>query len=108
MKLSRVQLTKTFRGDVEGTSTVAMLIAVTPEGSAAHVALERIVGTVRDRAGSFVLHHSATSTGRTQSASWSVVPDSGTGDLRGLRGEARIDVEDDGARHTFTLDHELD
>jgi hypothetical protein len=36
-----------------------------------------------------------------------VVPDSGTGELRGLRGTARIVNEPDGG-HTFELDYELD
>jgi Protein of unknown function (DUF3224) len=35
-----------------------------------------------------------------------VVPDSGTGQLRGLRGDADIGVEPDGG-HTFRLDYEL-
>ena len=44
--------------------------------------------------------------GDGQPASWSVVPDSGTGELQGLRGQARIDVLPDGG-HVFTLDYEL-
>lgn len=35
------------------------------------------------------------------------MPDSGAGELRGLRGEARIVAEPDGG-HTFTLDDDLD
>ena len=105
--LSRARLTKTFKGDVEATSSVEMLMAVAQEGSAAYVAFERIVGAVHGRSGSFVLHHSATSSGGGQSGTWTVVPDSGTGDLRGLRGEAQIVIEPDGG-HTFTLDYEID
>jgi hypothetical protein len=36
-----------------------------------------------------------------------VVPDSATGELRGLRGEARIINEMDGG-HSFTLDYDLE
>ena len=36
-----------------------------------------------------------------------MVLDSGTGELRGLRGEARIVVDEDGG-HAFTLDYDLD
>jgi hypothetical protein len=36
-----------------------------------------------------------------------VVPDSGTGELRGLRGEALITNEPDGG-HSFTLDYDLE
>ncbi|MGZ3636684.1 MAG: DUF3224 domain-containing protein, partial [Ktedonobacterales bacterium] len=66
-----------------------------------------IEGHLHGRSGSFVLHHSATMTRDASSTSWTVVPDSGTGELRSLRGEARIVNEPDGG-HTFTLDYELD
>jgi hypothetical protein len=36
-----------------------------------------------------------------------VAPDSGTGELRGLRGEARIFVEPDG-RHSFAFDYDFE
>lgn len=107
VKLARTRVTKTFQGQIAGQSMAELLMAYAPEGSAAYVGFERIVGRVHDRAGSFVLHHSATSSHGAQSASWTVVPDSGTGDLRGLRGEAHIAVGPDGG-HTFTLNYELD
>lgn len=109
-KLTRARLTKTFRGDVEGESTAELLMAyAAEEGSAAYVGFERVVGRVHGRSGSFVLHHTATSDGSRgeASATWSVVPGSGTDELRGLRGEARISNEPDGG-HTFTLDYDLE
>lgn len=102
--LARARVTKTWVGDIEGTSTAELLLATAGEGSAAYVGLERIVGSVLGRRGSFVLHHTATAT--AQSATWSVVPDSGTGDLAGLRGTAQIAIDADGG-HSFTLDFEL-
>ncbi len=108
-RLTRTHLTKTFRGDVEGESTSEMLMAyAAAEGSGAYAGFERITGRVHGRAGSFVLHHSASSAGSRgeRSGAWSVVPDSGTGELRGLRGEALISVDQDGG-HSFTLDYEL-
>lgn len=106
-KLTRTRVTKTFHGQIEGQSTAELLMAYAQEGSAAYVGFERIVGRVHDRSGSFVLQHTATGSRGAQSASWSVVPDSGTGELRSLRGEARIVVEPDGG-HTFTLEYDLD
>ena len=108
-RLTRTRVTKTFRGDVEGESTAELLMAYgSEEGSAAYAGFERVVGRVHGRAGSFVLHHTATSdgSGGEPSAAWSVVPDSGTGELRGLRGEALISVEPGGG-HSFALDYEL-
>jgi hypothetical protein len=107
VQLSRTRVDKTFHGEIEGHSTAELLMAATAEDSRAYVGFERIVASIRGRSGSFVLHHSATQSSGAQSASWLVVPDSGTGDLRGLRGEAQIAAGPDGA-HTFTLDYELE
>ena len=107
-RLSRTRLTKTFSGDVEGESTAELLMAYgSEEGSAAYVGLERVTGSVHGRAGSFVLRHSAAMERGEGGLSLEVVPDSGTGGLRGLRGEARITVEPGGG-HTFTLDYDFE
>jgi len=109
-RLTRTRLTKTFRGDVEGESTAELLMAyAAEEGSAAYVGFERVVGRIHGRSGSFVLHHTASSDGSRGEplATWSVVPGSGTGELRGLRGEARIINEPDGG-HSFTLDYNFE
>lgn len=106
-KLARVRVAKTFRGDVEGVSTTDLLLAYgAEEGSAAYVGFERVVGSVHGRSGSFVLHHTATSSPDGRLATWSVVPDTGTGELLGLRGEAEISVGPDGG-HSFSLDYDL-
>ncbi len=104
--LTRTRVTKTFQGDIVGTSTAELLMAQAQEGSAAYVGFERIEGAVHGHTGSFVLHHNASMTRDTQSATWTVVPDSATGDLRGLRGEGQIAQTPDSG-HTFTLTYDL-
>lgn len=107
-KLTRTHVTKSFHSDIQGTSTAELLMAYgAVEGSAAYTGFERIVGSVNGRSGGFVLHHTATASRAARSAMWSVVPDSGTGELRGLSGEARIGAGSDEG-HTFTLDYELE
>ncbi len=109
-RLTRTRLTKTFSGDVEGESTAELLMAyAAEEGSAAYVGFERVVGRIHGCSGSFVLHHTASSDGSRgePSATWSVVPGLGTGELRSLRGEARIINEPDGG-HSFTLDYNFE
>lgn len=106
-KLARVRVAKTFSGDVEGASTTNLLLAYgAEEGSAAYVGFERVVGSIHGRPGSFVLHHTATSSPDGRSATWSIVPNTGTGGLLGLRGEAEISVGPNG-EHSFTLDYDL-
>ncbi|OKJ92474.1 DUF3224 domain-containing protein [Amycolatopsis sp. CB00013] len=100
-EFSRVLLTKTFTGDVEGTSAVEMLTAVN-ETSSAYVAFERLAVSVGGRKGGFVLHHSAGDNGHHLI----VLPGSGHGELTGITGTAEI-VQDDEGNHTFTLTYEL-
>jgi hypothetical protein len=107
VSLGLVTLSKTFHGDLTGTSVVTMMVATTEvEDSRSYVALERIEGTLNGRPGSFVVQHSAVSDAGEQSLSVSVVPDSATGELRGLRGEMGIAIAPDGG-HSYTFDFRL-
>src|SRR5215510_2718369 len=61
VSLARMSVAKQFRGDLDATSNVEMLAAGTNvQGSAGYVAIERVVGTLNGRAGSFVLQHIGT------------------------------------------------
>ena len=107
-RLTRTRVTKTFSGEVEATSVGEMLMAYAEDaGSRAYVGFERITGRLDDRIGSFVLHHTATASGAGHAVSWSIVPDTGTGGLEGIRGEAQIVVSARG-EHSITLDYELE
>ena len=105
-KLTRATVRKTFRGEVEGESTAELLACQADDGSAGYVASERVVGRVGDRSGSFVLQHGGIRGGEAPRALGHVVPGSGTGELRGLRGEASFRHDERGA--TFTLDYDVD
>jgi hypothetical protein len=102
VSLGRMTVDKRFSGPLTATSTVQMLAAHTPvEGSAAYVGLERVIGTLDGRAGSFVLQHCGVMTRDTRSLSVTVVPDSGTSELRGLEGEMKIEVVEGQHRYSF-------
>jgi hypothetical protein len=60
---------------------------VSPQRNPSFVGVERVTGSIRERSGTFVLQDAGTLNGTTVSGTWFVVPGSGTGDLRGLRGE---------------------
>ena len=107
--LSRLTIDKRFHGDLEGISKGEMLAVQSEEvkGSAGYVALERVTGKLKGRSGSFILQHSATMTRGTPATSVSVVPDSGTGELRGLSGKMSISVAADGS-HSYEFDFRLE
>ena len=106
VSLTRTKVTKTFTGDLEGTSVAELLMAGAPNDSAAYVGFERIEGKLNGRVGSFILHHNAVSAHGEQSATWTIMANSGTGALRGVSGAAQIVIDADGG-HTLVLDYDL-
>jgi hypothetical protein len=105
VRLGRTRISKRFEGDLQATSSVEMISAASTQaqGSAGYVAMERVRGTLAGRSGSFVLQHSGTMDRGAASLSVTVVPDTGTGQLAGLRGKMAIKVTED--RHLYTFEY---
>ena len=105
LSLARMTIDKTFLGGLQAHSLGQMLAAGTStDGSAGYVALEQVSGTLDGRSGSFVLQHSGTMNRGAASLQLHVVPDSGSGELNGLRGTMRIIIEGDAHRYEFDYD----
>jgi hypothetical protein len=106
VSLGRMSLSKTFAGDLAGTSEGRMLTSMTGvEGSAGYVAIERVTGTLHGKKGSFVLQHSGTMNRGEQSLSITIVPDSGTGELAGISGTFRLRIAN--KTHFYELEYQL-
>lgn len=102
VSLGHVTMSKTFHGDLTATSVVHLMVVSTPVAeSKAYVAVERVEGVLHGRSGSFVVQHSAVSDPAGQALRVTVVPDSGTGELRG---EMQISIAPDGS-HSYTFDY---
>jgi hypothetical protein len=106
-KLTRATVSKTFSGDIEGESQLEYLMMYRSDGSASFVGLERIIGRLDGKPGSFVLQRTGTFEGGQAKESYSIVSGSGTGELRTLRGEGTSSVGH-GSEHPFTLTYELE
>jgi len=105
--LNRMTLDKQYHGDLEATGKGQMLTAGTEvKGSGAYVAIEKVTGTLKGRGGSFVLQHAGTMTQNTPQLTIIVVPDSGTGDLKGLAGKMMITIAADG-KHSYEFEYTL-
>jgi Protein of unknown function (DUF3224) len=105
--LGRMSIDKQFHGDLDGTSKGFMLASAgaVVKGSGGYVAMEKVTGTLKGRAGSFVLQHSGTMTRGTPTLSVTVVPDSGTGQLEGITGTFTIKI--DQGKHSYEFDYTL-
>jgi hypothetical protein len=104
--LAQADVTQDFTGTIEGEGSVRWLMSYRPDGTADWLGYQRIVGTVDGRSGSFVLQSLGTFDGKLAAGDWSVVPDSATGDLAGLRGTGRMEAPM-GTEATYTFDYEL-
>jgi hypothetical protein len=104
--LARMSIDKQFHGELDATSVGQMLsIGTEVPGSAGYVAMERVTGTLRGKHGSFALQHSGTMDRGQPRLSVSVVPDSGTGELKGLSGSLSIRIE--AGQHFYDFDYAI-
>lgn len=102
--LSRVTVAKQFDGDLAGTSSAELLTVLDGGGNpAVYVAVERVTGTLHGRTGTFVLHHTAPGTAG-EPIVIRIVPDTGTGDLKGITGTLAITGDVDGG-HEYEISY---
>jgi hypothetical protein len=104
--LGRLAIDKQFHGDLEATSKGEMLTAgATVKNSAAYVAVERVVGSLNGKTGTFALQHSGTMTRGAGTLTITVVPDSGTGELSGISGTMSIEIAD--GKHFYGFEYSI-
>jgi len=105
-RLGRAFIKKAFRGALQGSSETEMMSCQGENGGAGYIAQEVVTGTLDGRAGTFVMQHGGIATAQGQRAFGSIVPGSGTGALRGLRGDVQYRHDESGA--SVTLDYEFE
>jgi hypothetical protein len=105
-KLTRASVNKVYTGDIAAEATVEYVMMYRLDGTAAFVGLERVVGRLGGKSGSFVLQRVGVFEDGQAKESYAVIAGSGTGELRGLAGHGTSAVGH-GLEHPFTLDYEL-
>lgn len=105
--VSRLDFTKTWRGDLEGTGSGVLLSCGDPQaGEAGYVAIETVDGRLGDRNGGFVFQQLASMHAGSQTLRYEVSPGSGRGALAGITGRLRLSIDDDGT-HRYELEYEV-
>lgn len=79
-----------YSGDLIGEGQFRFLQVVRADESASFCGIERIVGSLFGRPGTFVLQGAGTIDGGNVEGAWFVVPGSATDELLGLRGDGRF------------------
>ena len=100
--ITRMFINKRYSGGLTATGTGQMISFVSGvDGSAGYTALELVEGELEGLVGTFVLQHSGIMDRGAPQLSLTVVPDSGTDALTGLRGEMSIEI--DNGLHRYEL-----
>lgn len=106
-KLTHAHVTNSYHGDIEGEGTSDSLMFYGDEGPATYFGFERVVGRLGGRSGSFVLEGTGTWKDGVATTTWSVVPGSGTEQLRGLRGQGGF-AAGSGLEVSYSLDYNFE
>jgi len=107
MPVGRMMIDKQFQGDLVGASKGQMLMASSDsvKNSAGYVAIEKVTGTLSGRRGSFYLQHNGVMTRGVGELAITVIPDSGTDQLVGLRGKMNIIIAE--GKHSYEFEYTL-
>ncbi|HYV23768.1 MAG TPA: DUF3224 domain-containing protein [Pyrinomonadaceae bacterium] len=104
--MGRMTFDKQWSGDITGASKGQMLTGGDVKtGSAGYVAIEKFTGSVKGHKGSLIFQHSATMTAGQGDLTITVVPNSGTEELKGINGKLTIKIE--GGKHFYDFEYSL-
>jgi len=106
-KLTRAAGVDQYHGDIEGEATYAGITVYDPSGSATFLSVQRIVGRVGERKGSFVVNIEGTvDESGGSAATWTVRKGSGTEELVGLVGKGGFVYSEN--QNEFTLNYSFE
>jgi hypothetical protein len=91
--ISEVIITEEFSGDLVGVGSVRLSMVTEPDGTAHFTGMERFLGEIGGRAGSFILRNSGVLKNEELNSTWEVIPGSGMEGLAGIRGEGGCNPE---------------
>ena len=104
--IGRYTINKQIDGDLQASTIGEMFTGGDPKrGAAGYVAIERVIGKLHGRYGSFALQHFATIDGNGHSMQVIVAPGTGAGELEGIEGKFKIRAED--GIHFYDFEYSL-
>jgi hypothetical protein len=90
--IAEASITEEFAGDLVGVGSARLVLVTEAGGGMAHFAgMERFLGKIGEREGSFIFENSGRLSDGALQSTWRVIEGSGTEELAGLRGEGGCD-----------------
>jgi hypothetical protein len=106
-KFTRASVRSSYHGAIEGESTSESLMFYREDGTASYTGFEHVTGRLDGKAGSFILEGRGTFANGVASTTFVIVPSSGTGELKGIRGGAKFEAGHANS-YSLLLDYDLD
>jgi hypothetical protein len=94
-----------YEGDMEGESTVEFLMFYNTDGSSNYVGIEDFVGSIGGKKGSFAIQIEGYYANETATATSRIIPNSGTDELVGIRGEAKSVASGHQPHYSFDMQY---
>ncbi len=85
-KLTKAKVSQLYEGDLSGEGSVEFLMSHASNGTASFVGIELITGILSGKTGSFIIQHIGTFDSNGACSNWTILPESGTGELVGISG----------------------
>ena len=105
-KLTKSKVEYIYQGDMVGESTIEYIMSYNADGSGHFLALEHFTGSIGGKSGSVVFQQVGTFEPVT--ATLTILPGSGTGELVGLCGESHFIIPGHMEQYPFTLNYHFE
>tara|TARA_B100000768_G_scaffold172803_1_gene181415 strand:- start:700 stop:1095 length:396 start_codon:yes stop_codon:yes gene_type:complete len=103
-KQSNAKITQSYTGNIEGSSELQYLMSYSPNGSAIFVGIETLSCTINGKLGTLVIQHNGKFETGVASSVFTIVSDSGKGELIGISGTGTFKSGENGqANYTVEI-----
>lgn len=106
VKVTTARIGQRFSGGIEADTAADMVMTYRPDGTAEFVGHHRLLGSVGERSGSFVLRAAGSYDGTQARTDFEVITGSGTGQLAGVAGSGTA-AAGHGSTGTYRFDLDL-
>lgn len=102
----RASVSQTYSGVLAAKSKIEYLMTTFADETSTFIGIEEILGELEGKSGSFLLEHDGTHRDGVAKSDFVIIPNSGTGELTGIRGKGSYEATHETAEITLEYDFE--